>query len=39
MDMYPDSDETFRFIAGDTPNGALFGVTWEQLEQEDDEFV
>ncbi len=25
-----DSDETFAFIAGYTPGGATFGVTWEE---------
>lgn len=39
MDLYPYSDETFSFIDEYTPNEVPFGVTWEELEQEDDEFV
>jgi hypothetical protein len=36
MDMYPDSDETFCFIAGYTSNGVPFGITWEEHEREED---
>jgi hypothetical protein len=28
---YEDSDETFAFIAGHTPAGFPFGVTWEEI--------
>ena len=27
-----DSDDTFYYIAGYTPGGAPFGVTWEEME-------
>jgi len=27
---YPDSDDTFAFIAGYTSGGAPYGVTWEE---------
>jgi len=31
---YPeDSDEQFAYIAGYTPGGAPFGVTWEEWEE------
>ena len=29
---FPESDETFAFIAGYTEGGAAFGVTWEEWE-------
>ena len=29
--MYSDMDGTFAFIAGYTPGGAPYGVTWEQV--------
>ena len=29
--MYSDMDGTFSFIAGYTPGGAPYGVTWEQV--------
>ena len=29
--MYSDMDGTFAFIAGYTPDGAPYGVTWEQV--------
>ena len=29
--MYSDMDDTFAFIAGYTPGGAPYGVTWEQV--------
>ena len=33
-DRYPDSDDTFFFIAGYTPGGAPYGVTWEEMGME-----
>lgn len=30
-DKYPDSDDTFFFIAGYTSRGAPYGVTWEEI--------
>ena len=30
--MYSDMDDTFAFIAGYTPGGVPYGVTWEQVE-------
>ncbi|VFM99140.1 MAG: hypothetical protein BECKG1743D_GA0114223_101047 [Candidatus Kentron sp. G] len=33
-DEYPDSDGTFAYIAGYTPAGFPYGVTWEELGQE-----
>lgn len=32
-DTWSDSDETFAYIAGYTPGGAPFGVTWEEMEE------
>lgn len=32
-DFPEDSDEHFAYIAGYTPNGVPFGVTWEEWEQ------
>jgi len=32
FEEYPDSDETFAFIAGYTPAGLPYGTTWEELE-------
>ena len=29
--MFSDMDGTFAFIAGYTPGGAPYGVTWEQV--------
>lgn len=29
--MYSNMDDTFSFIAGYTPGGAPYGVTWEQV--------
>lgn len=29
--MYSDMDGTFAFIAGYTPGGVPYGVTWEQV--------
>ena len=29
--MFSDMDDTFAFIAGYTPGGAPYGVTWEQV--------
>jgi hypothetical protein len=29
----PDSDENFAYIAGYTPGGAPFGLTWEEQEE------
>ena len=31
--MYSDMDDTFAFIAGYTPGGVPYGVTWEQVEE------
>lgn len=33
QDMYPDSDETFYYIAGYTSNGVPFGITWEEIDE------
>lgn len=33
-DRYPDSDDTFFFIAGHTSGGAPYGVTWEEMGME-----
>jgi len=30
---WSDSDDTFAYIAGYTPGGAPYGVTWEEMEQ------
>jgi len=30
-DQFSDSDDTFFFIAGYTPGGAPYGVTWEEI--------
>ena len=30
-DRYPDSDDTFFFIAGYTSGGAPYGVTWAEM--------
>ena len=30
-DRFTDSDDQFFFIAGYTPGGAPYGVTWEQM--------
>ena len=32
--LYEDSDETFCFIAGYTPGGAPFGITWEEMDKD-----
>ncbi len=32
-----ESDETFAFIAGYTPGGAPYGVTWEEWERADEQ--
>lgn len=31
--IVPESDENFAYIAGYTPGGAPFGVTWEEWEE------
>ena len=31
VEEYPDSDDTFAFIAGYTPAGFPYGTTWEEL--------
>lgn len=31
LDRFPDSDDTFYFIAGYTPGGAPYGVTWAEM--------
>lgn len=33
-DRYPDSDDTFFFIAGYTSGGAPYGMTWEEMGME-----
>ena len=33
-DPYPDSDETFAYIAGYTSWGFPYGVTWEEIGEE-----
>jgi len=39
FEEFPDSDETFAFIAGYTPGGMPYGITWEEWEDQpqDDE--
>ena len=37
-DMLGYSDETFCFIAGYTSNGIPYGLTWEELQHEPEEF-
>lgn len=34
QDMYPDSDETFYYIAGYTSNGVPYGITWDEIEKD-----
>lgn len=31
--LWEDSDDTFAYIAGYTPGGAPFGITWEEMGQ------
>lgn len=33
LEDFPDSDDTFAYIAGYTPAGFAFGVTWEEYWQ------
>jgi hypothetical protein len=33
-ELYADADDTFAFIAGHTPGGVPYGVTWEELGEE-----
>lgn len=37
MDSFMDQDENFFFIAGYSSGGAPYGVTWEEMEQSDDD--
>jgi hypothetical protein len=30
-ERFSDSDDTFYYIAGYTPGGAPYGVTWEEM--------
>ncbi len=32
--LYDDSDETFYYIAGYTPGGAPYGVTWDEVDEQ-----
>jgi hypothetical protein len=32
---WSDSDDTFAYIAGYTPGGAPYGVTWEEMEKQE----
>ena len=32
----PESDDTFEYIAGYTPGGAPYGVTWEEMKEQED---
>lgn len=32
----PEQDETFYYIAGYTSGGMPYGITWEEMELEDD---
>ena len=34
QERYEDSDETFYFIAGYTPGGFPYGVTWDEVDEE-----
>ena len=36
VDILPDQDENFFFIAGYTSGGAPYGVTWDEVEEDDD---
>ena len=31
LDRFPDADDNFYYIAGYTPGGAPYGVTWEEM--------
>ena len=31
VDLFPDSDDTFYYIAGHTSGGAPFGLTWAEM--------
>lgn len=33
-ELYADADDTFAYIAGYTPGGVPYGVTWEELGEE-----
>jgi hypothetical protein len=33
-ELYPDSDDTFAYIAGYTAGGFPYGTTWEELGEE-----
>ncbi len=33
-DLYSDSDDYFYYIAGYTPGGMPYGVTWEEMGEE-----
>jgi hypothetical protein len=33
LPAFADCDETFAFIAGYTPGGAPYGITWEKMEE------
>ncbi len=32
-DLWSDSDDTFAYIAGYTPGGVPFGVTWDEMDE------
>jgi hypothetical protein len=32
-DIFSDSDDTFAYIAGCTPGGAPYGVTWDEMSE------
>ena len=34
-----ESDDTFAFIAGYTSGGVPYGITWEEMERRDKEFL
>ena len=33
-DLYPEQDENFYYIAGYTPGGAPYGITWEEARRD-----
>jgi hypothetical protein len=37
-EVYPNSDDTFYYIAGYTSGGAPYGLTWEENETEDEDY-
>ena len=38
FDLFPESDDVYYYIAGYTANGVPYGCTWEEIEQESENF-